>query len=237
MADPDYQYSDSESDFEVDLADSPRQKSPQQIRENMADIGRRRVTHLDGDDLAVLGTSIIDEGFTVNLLFRPDPSNPRRSLCTGRNCTYGGDMGATRQRAHILGIFNRDVRACKSAPTRVVWKGTDRKLDTMAVIQQLEDTYQRTREDKKRQLGIEAETQHEVRRHRLDSNGGAEEGQRHLAIRTTFERSAISGRRLTLKEAHEDLSRALITEGSAPYLARIALRWRYHGPRWWNACW
>ena len=133
MADPDYQYSDSESDFEVDLADSPRQKSPQQIRENMADIGRRRVTHLDGDDLAVLGTSIIDEGFSVNLLFRPDPSNPRRSLCTGRNCTYGGDMGATRQRAHILGISNRDVRACKSVPTRVVWKGVDRKLDTMAI--------------------------------------------------------------------------------------------------------
>ena len=88
MADPDY--SNSESDFEVDLANSPRQKSPQQIPGNMADIGRRRVTHLDGDDLAVLGTSIIDEGFTVNLLFRPDPSNPRRSLCTGRHQTSFG---------------------------------------------------------------------------------------------------------------------------------------------------
>ena len=52
MADPDYQYSDSESDFEVDLADSPRQKSPQQISGNMADIGRQRVTHLDGEIVA-----------------------------------------------------------------------------------------------------------------------------------------------------------------------------------------
>ena len=50
MADPDY--SDSESEFEVDLTNSPRQKSPQQIPGNMADIGRRRVTHLDGEIVA-----------------------------------------------------------------------------------------------------------------------------------------------------------------------------------------